>query len=145
MFKNKCLQSLLSLHADLKGKRNIFQAWTFHTRWNPSLENHLSSPIHHIITDWFLSNITSANVQEHGPSAGCHYCCSFARYETIGCDRGRISFESALCHSHPKLLLGGRAWLKGYIIPPYTLKTLCPSFPPTYSGTHQTTDDWMIN
>ncbi len=42
---------------------------------------------------------------------------------------GGISFVLALCHSHPKLLLGGRAWLKGYMIPPCTLKTPCPIFP----------------
>ena len=41
----------------------------------------------------------------------------------------------ALRHSHPKLLLGGGAWLKGYIIPPCTLKGAMPHFPlpPTYA------------
>lgn len=49
---------------------------------------------------------------------------------------GGISFVLALCHSHPKLLLGGGAWLKGYIIPPCTLKTPCPIFPPSSTVEH---------
>lgn len=54
----------------------------------------------------------------------------------IGCDRGGISFVLALRHSHPKLLLGGGARLKGYIIPPCTFKAPCPTFPPTFTVEH---------
>lgn len=67
----KCLKILIHK------LRDIPNAWT--AAQNPSPGNHLSTAIHHIITDWFLSNITPANVHEHGPSGQCHYCRSFAR------------------------------------------------------------------